>query len=102
MLAKYQEFNKPKKIKNGQLRVWHIPQVPSSIQFFVYVKTIEEAKLIMDTLAHYDLYQFEHKIKPDYSNASGLEVYKTDGWCEWLDEYGSDINETELLEEKIV
>jgi hypothetical protein len=99
MLAKYQEFNKPKKIKNGQLRVWHIPQVPSSIQFFVYVKTIQEAKLIVNTLAYYDLYQFEHKIKPDYSNASGLEVYEKGEWIPWEDEYGSNIDCTELLEE---
>jgi hypothetical protein len=95
---KYQEFNAPKELKLGQLRVYHIPQVPMK-PFRVYVKTIQEAKLIMDTLAYYDLFQLEHKIKPDFCNVSGLEVYESDGWGDWYDEEGQDINNTELLKE---
>jgi hypothetical protein len=37
---KYQEVNKPKKIKKGQLRVWHKPQVPMH-SFYVYVDNIK-------------------------------------------------------------
>lgn len=85
----------------GALRVWHIPQVPGK-PFYVPVATPQEAKKILDVLAKYDQFQFEHNIKPDYCNAAGLEVYEADtgegapGWCEWHDENGNDIDATEL------
>lgn len=96
---KYQEVNAPKKIKRGQLRVWHIPQVPMH-SFRVYVSSIQEAKLVLEALAIYDLFQLEYKIKPDYSNVQGLEVYEDAEWIEWMDEDGDDIDDTVLLEEK--
>ncbi len=65
------------------LRVWHIPQVPMQINFKVPVKNVEEAKKIINVLADYDLFQYENKIKPDYSNASGLEEYENGEWAEW-------------------
>lgn len=87
---KYKEIRMPKELKEGQLRVWHIPQVPM-LAFHVYVSSIKEAKLILETLAIYDLFQLEYKIKPDYSNAQGLEVYENGEWCDWEDEEGNDI-----------
>lgn len=51
-----------------------------------------EAVKIMDVLAAYDQFQFEHRIKPDYSNAGGLRVWTLDcdgdgtpGWEDWHD-----------------
>lgn len=84
----------------GALRVWHIPQVPGT-PFHVYVDTPQEAQRLLNVLAQYDLFQFENKIKPDYCNAAGLEIYTSDcdgegahGWCEWYDEVtGDDIDE---------
>ncbi len=90
---KYQEVNKPKIIKVKQLRVWHIPQVPMRA-FRVYIDSIKEAKLILKTLAIYDLFQMEHKIKPDYSNAQGLEEFDGKEWSEWMNEEGDDIDST--------
>ena len=78
-------------LKQGA-RVWWIPQVPGK-PFHVTVKTLAEARLILDTLAQYDLFQFENNIKPDYANAGGLEVYR-EGWEEWEDESGEDIDHT--------
>ena len=42
----------------------------------------------MDILADYDLFQLENRIKPDYSNASFLEVWDEDeqDWIDWYDE----------------
>ncbi len=97
-MKKYQEFNAPKKIEEGQLRIWHIPQVPMEQTFYVYVKNIQEAALILDTLVYYDLFQLEYNIKPDYSNASGLEVYENNEWVDWQDEDGYNIDTTNLLE----
>ena len=67
-----------KKYKQGDLQVWWMPQVPMNNPFTVDVKTIEEAKLLIDTLAFYDMFQFERNIKPDYSNAGGLCIYDED------------------------
>jgi hypothetical protein len=78
----------------GQLRVWHIPQVPM-IAFRVNVKNIEEAKKVLEVLATYDLFQLKHKIKPDYSNAAGLEIFDGKEWLEWEDKDGNDIDNTE-------
>lgn len=89
------------KPKIGDLRVWHIPQVPGKA-FHVPVASPAEAKKVLAILASYDLFQYRNRIKPDYCNAAGLQVYEADdgdgkpGWCDWYDEEGLDIDETEL------
>lgn len=88
----------------GDLRVWHIPQIPGK-PFHVPVKTVREAVNVMRILADYDLFQFENRIKPDYSNAQGLEIYEPDdgdgkpGWCSWYDEETGHDDPEEYLEE---
>lgn len=74
----------------GDLRVWHIPQVPMK-PFHVAVESPKEAKKILDVLANYDIFQYENEVKPDYCNAAGLEIYEESGseegtapgWVEW-------------------
>lgn len=86
-----------------KLRVCHFPQIPCH-PFIVEVKDLNEAKLIFDTLANYDLFQFENRIKPDYCNSTILEEWNYDNneWLSWcddetgiddLDEYLEFINE---------
>lgn len=91
-----------------KLRISHFPQVPCE-PFNVDVNSIDEAKKIMDTLAYYDLFQFDHRIKPDYCNVTTLEMWDEDsdgegtpGWINWYDEEGNDIEEYELVEGKAV
>lgn len=75
----------------GDLRVWWIPQVPMK-PFEVDVSSVEEGVKLMDTLADYDAFQFENKIKPDYCNAGGLWIWVADngedkpGWTDWWDD----------------
>lgn len=76
--------------QEGDLQVWWIPQVPMK-SFEVPVKTVEEAKLLMDVLAAYDFFQYKNKIKPDYANAGGLKVYENGEWLEWVNGDGEDI-----------
>lgn len=76
-------------MREGDLRVWWIPQVPMT-RFFVPVESIEQAKLIYNTLARYDAFQFEHNVKPDYCNLGGLEVVEDGEWLEWSDEETGD------------
>jgi hypothetical protein len=78
-------MSKNTKVAEGTLRVWHIPQVPMK-PFHVDVKSVREAKLILDALAFYDIFQFKNNIKPDYCNAAGLEVFRDGDWEEWEDE----------------
>lgn len=88
-------------VKDKQLRVWWIPQVPME-SFDVLVDDLKQAKLLLDTLAKYDAFQFEHNVKPDYSNTGGLTIWDEslepdeDGlkWCDWYDdETGMDFDE---------
>jgi hypothetical protein len=81
--------------KKGDLRVWWIPQVPMK-PFRVAVPDVKTAKLLLTTLADYDIFQYKNRIKPDYSNAGGLECFSQDDdgqWCDWYDEEtGDDID----------
>lgn len=70
-----------------KLRIAHYPQVPCKA-FYVDVNSLEEAKKIKDTLAYYDLFQFENRIKPDYANMTIIEVYDEgeQDWMMWMDD----------------
>lgn len=72
-------------MKHGELRVWWIPQIPMN-PFYVPVQSLVEAKLIIDTLGLYDQFQFENKVKPDYSNVGGLQVFSQteNDWIDWV------------------
>ena len=82
--------------QDQDLRVWWIPQVPLQRgvePFYVAVETVDAAKLLLRTLAEYDLYQLDTRIKPDYSNAGGLERYEASEreWQEFETADGDDI-----------
>lgn len=75
-----------------KLQVWWIPQVPGKA-FTVEVETVAEGVKLLDILADYDLFQYENRIKPDYSNGGGLNMWDensdgegTPGWVSWADE----------------
>jgi len=65
-----------------KLRVWWIPQVPMEA-FYINVKSVDEARKILQVLANYDTFQFEKRVKPDYSNAGGLQMLEGKEWLEW-------------------
>jgi hypothetical protein len=77
-----------------ELRVWWIPQVPMKA-FHVPVEGIKEAKKVLAVLANYDLFQYENNIKPDFSNAGGLEAFEDGEWCDWNSEEGYSIDEVD-------
>ena len=63
-------------------RVWWDPQVGGNKhpQFHTMVSTIEDAVLVLDMLAEYDLYQYAIRIKPDYANMGGVEERADEEW----------------------
>ena len=77
--------------KEGDLKVWWIPQVPGK-PFEVTVASVDEARKLLDVLAKYDIFQFENRIKPDYCNAGGLVVFQDGDWFDWEDENGDDVD----------
>ena len=86
-----------------KLRLWHLPQVPSKKEedfFRVDINTEEEAIRILKILWAYDNFQFDRKIKPDFINASGLEIYNEEKreWEEYYNDEGDDI--VQIIENK--
>lgn len=83
----------------NKLRIWHIPQVGYDATIYIPVETLEEGKKVLDILACYDLFQYKNKIKPDFANASGLEMFdeETQDWEDWYleteDDYYDNIDE---------
>jgi hypothetical protein len=93
------EANKP-----GDLSVWWVPQVPMKA-FRVPVSNLEIGVKVMDVLADYDKFQFDNKVKPDYCNAGGLNVWCADsdgegtpGWEDWYDEETGEDDPRQYLE----
>ena len=84
-----------------QLRVWWIPQIPGK-PFHVGVDTVEEGVKIMEVLAEYDLFQYENKIKPDYANVGGLEIFEDGEWCSWYDDETGEDDPRKYLWRKMV
>lgn len=73
---------------NKILRVWWMPQVQCDA-FYVHVESFSEGVMVMNVLANYDLFQFEHNIKPDYCGSGGIEQRLCDmgqEWESWEDE----------------
>lgn len=75
---------------NTRLRVWWIPQVPMN-PFYQEVRNLDEAKLLLETLAKYDTFQLENNVKPDYCNSGGLESFEDGEWSEWYNDDRKDI-----------
>ncbi len=79
-------------LKEGILRIWWIPQVPMK-PFHASIESVGEAKRTLTTLADYDAFQYDNHIKPDYSNAGGLEVYENGEWSDWCNDNGDCIDD---------
>lgn len=63
----------------AKFQVWHIPQVPMKA-FVVEVDDVHEAFRLSGTLAMYDLFQYKNRVKPDYCNATGVNVWFDNEW----------------------
>jgi|SRR6185312_13488986 len=82
---------------HGDLRVWWIPQVPMT-PFHVDVEDYEQGQFVLDLLANYDMFQFKNKVKPDYSNVGGIQVWIEDDDPEFEDGW-VDVDSEESLKE---
>jgi len=80
--------------KNGDLRIWYVPQVPMKA-FHSPVNTIQEAAAVLRIIAEYDLFQLHNNVKGDYCSTGGLQIWDEtldpdeetgSKWCDWYDE----------------
>ena len=92
--------------KVGDLRVWWVPQVPMQ-PFHFPVPDLRSGVMLMDALAKYDAFQFEHNVKPDYCNAGGIEQWSADhdgegnpGWESWYDDESGEDDPKVFLQEQ--
>lgn len=81
-MSKYAEKMTKESPSEGDLKVWHIPQVPGK-SFQVSVKDYAEAEKVMETLAFYDLFQLEEKVKPDFANVQGVSIFEDGDWSNY-------------------
>jgi hypothetical protein len=75
----------------GALRIWWIPQIPGK-PFHWPVADFAQAALMLDALAGYDDFQFSQRIKGDYANMGGLQIFDGEQWEDWEDEEGDDFD----------
>lgn len=83
-----------------KLRVWYL--ILGTDLYYQEVKTLEEAKLVIDSIASFLNAKVKEGVFSDHSSAAGLEEWDEEeqGWFEWYDENGLDIDEHfEALEE---
>lgn len=80
----------------GDLRVWYIPQVPMKA-FFVPVPDLLTGALVLEALQQFSLFEYENRVKPDYSDAGGIVRWETDGEG-GFDWYEVDEDEREEIE----
>lgn len=67
------------------------------------VSSVEEAKIVMDSIADFVNYAVEKDIMPDHCNCMDFQEYDEEmkEWCTWYDENGYDIEEHfDMLEEQ--
>lgn len=82
-----------------KMRVWWMPQVGVDATFYIPIKSIEEAGEFMDILSAYDCFQYNHRIKSDYCNTGGVQVWDEEAheWNDWYyedeDSFFADVGE---------
>lgn len=70
-----------------KLRVCHMPQIPCD-PFIVDVEDLKQAKFLADTIADYDIFQYEKRFKPDYNSTTFIEMWdeEEEEWVSWADQ----------------
>lgn len=86
----------PNTANEGDLMVWHNT---NREMMWLPVQSVDDAKLVISTLAQRDLYLDAKKMLRVDFNAIGLIEYNGSEWLEWYDEAGEGIDEVMEAEE---
>lgn len=73
----------------GTLKVWYIPQVPMVPFEVVVYGGFAAAVEVLDAICQFSVFEYQHNVKPDYSDAGGICFFNGDDWCdvESIEEY---------------
>lgn len=71
-------------MKTQKYRISYIPQVPMA-PFEREYDDFETAKAVLNAVIDFSIFEFENRVKPDYSDAAFFEVL-VDGEWETLDD----------------
>lgn len=65
----------------GDLRVWYVPQVPGKpYEVDMPTQDLATAVLVLDAIIGLSNFEFENRIKPDYSDMAGIARFDGDDW----------------------
>lgn len=62
-------------------RIWYVPQIPCE-SFKREYSSVEECLETLELLTDFSRFEYENKIKPDYSEMFGMEYWCDDDQCE--------------------
>lgn len=66
--------------KEGDLRLWYIPQVGVGVPAYTQpIPDLKTGQAILDAIYQVALFELEHHVKPDYANMGGISRYEEDG-----------------------
>lgn len=86
----------------GDLRVWYIPQIPMA-PYEVDIPRragssdsayLEQAVFVLDAIIGLSVFEFENRVKPDYSDMPGISRFEDGEWCDVDEEEYVDLTNT--------
>lgn len=80
-------------MNNKKLRVYY--HILGTETYYQSVKTAEEAKLVIDSIAKFVNMKVDEGVFPDHCSTAGLEEYDEDDgeWYDWYDDDGYDFDQ---------
>ena len=72
-----------------KFQVWYCPQMPMKA-FEVETSNALEAEKILGVLEDFSLFEFENRVKPDYADVGGIQVWDEEGRG-WVDYHPEDV-----------
>lgn len=69
-----------------RFKVWYIPQMPMPA-FEVEVHDLPTAALLLNTIVDFSMFEYTHRVKPDYADVAGISRWESDGegGFDWFD-----------------
>lgn len=76
-----------------KLRVYYI--ILGAKTYHQEVSSVEEAKLVIDSIARFVNFQIDNNVFPDHCSTAGLEVWdeEENDYVDWYDEDGNSFDE---------
>jgi hypothetical protein len=80
-------------MESKKLRIYY--HILGTETYYQTVSSVEEAKLVIDSIAKFINMKVEEGVFPDHCSIAGLEEYdEEDGeWYDWYDEDGHDFDD---------